>query len=105
VPVQPRTFDVWAVDQVAALVVEGREVNPDLRALAFLNAADSQGRDNAEALEALREVSAIETLEVMVVRRKAFPNAAAQGRGVIEQQPRDAKAVEELTALAAVAFR
>jgi chromosome partitioning protein len=88
VPVQPRSFDVWALDQVATLVTEAREINTDLRALAFLNAADAQG-----------------TLDLMVVRRKAFPNAAAQGRGVIEQQPRDAKAVEELTALAAAAFR
>ena len=27
VPVQPRSFDVWALDQVAALVVEAREIN------------------------------------------------------------------------------
>ena len=104
VPVQPRSFDVWALDQVAALVIEAQEINPKLRALAFLNAADPQGRDNSEAQEALRKVAAIETLDLMVVRRKAFPNAAAQGRGVIEQQPRDAKAVDEITALAAAAF-
>jgi chromosome partitioning protein len=105
VPVQPRSFDVWALDQVAALVTEAREINPDLRALAFLNAADPQGRDNAEAQEALREVAAIETLDLMVVRRKAFPNAAAQGRGVIEQQSRDIKAVDEITALAAACLQ
>jgi chromosome partitioning protein len=70
-------------------VVEAREINTDLRALAFLNSADAQGRDNTEAQEALREVAAIEVLDLVVVRRKAFPNAAAQGRGVIEQQPRD----------------
>src|SRR4051812_23276986 len=105
VPVQPRSFDVWALDQVAALVAEAREINPDLRAMAFLNSADAQGRDNAEAQEALREVATIETLDLVVVRRKAFPNAAAQGRGVIEQQPRDPKAVEELTTLATVAFQ
>jgi chromosome partitioning protein len=104
VPVQPRSFDVWALDQVAALVAEAREINPDLRALAFLNSADAQGRDNADALEVLRDIAAIEALDVTVVRRKAFPNAAAQGRGVIEQQPRDAKAVEELTAVASIAF-
>jgi chromosome partitioning protein len=73
--------------------------------MAFLNSADAQGRDNAEAQEALREVAVIETLDLVVVRRKAFPNAAAQGRGVIEQQPRDTKAVEELTTLATVAFQ
>jgi chromosome partitioning protein len=104
VPVQPRSFDVWALDQVGALVTEAREINPNLRALAFLNAADPQGRDNAEAQEALREVTAVETSDLMVVRRKAFPSAAAQGRGVVEQQPRDTKAVDEITALAAAAF-
>jgi chromosome partitioning protein len=104
VPVQPRSFDVWALDQVAALVKEAREINPDLRAMAFLNAADAQGRDNAEAQESLGEVAGIDGLAAMLVRRKAFPNAAAQGRAVTEAQPRDAKAVEELTALADIAF-
>lgn len=105
IPVQPRSFDIWAIDQVAVLVAEAREINPELRAMAFLNAADSQGRDNAEAREALADIAGIETLDVMVVRRKAFPNAAAQGRGVTEIQPRDPKAVEELAALAQAAFR
>lgn len=105
VPVQPRSFDVWALNQVAALVTEAREINTNLRALAFLNAADAQGRDNAEALDALREGGVIEILDLLVVRRKAFPNAAAQGRGAVEQQPRDAKAVEELTTLVSTAFR
>jgi len=104
VPVQPRSFDIWAIDQIAALVAEAREINPELRALAFLNAADTQGRDNAEALEALADIGGIKTLEAMVVRRKAFPNAAAQGRGVTEIQPRDLKAVDEITALARAAF-
>lgn len=104
VPVQPR-FDVWGTNQVAALVAEAREVNPELRALAILNAADAQGRDNAEALEALREIAAIETLDAVVVRRKAFPNAAAQGRAVTEQKPADQKAVDELCAVAAATFR
>src|SRR3954447_3730623 len=42
VPVQPRSFDVWAFDQMAALVTEAREISAGLRALAFLNAADAQ---------------------------------------------------------------
>jgi chromosome partitioning protein len=105
VPVQPRTFDVWALDQVAVLVAEAREINPDLQALAFLNAADAQGKDNAEALEALRDVRGLEALDAVIVRRKAFPNAASQGRGVMEVHPRDVKAVEELTTIADAAFR
>jgi chromosome partitioning protein len=105
IPVQPRSFDIWALDAMAALVAEAREINPDLRALTFLNAADAQGKDNAEAREAMSELSGIDALDVTIVRRKAFPNAAAQGRGVVEMRPPDAKAVEELTALAVAAFR
>ncbi len=105
VPVQPRTFDVWALDQVTALVKEAREINPDLRAIAFLNAADAQGRDNAEAQEAMAEVDGIETASLVLVRRKAYPNAASQGRGIVEMPVKDPKAIEELTVLAQLAFR
>jgi chromosome partitioning protein len=104
VPVQPRTFDIWALDAMAALVAEAREINPNLGAFVFLNAADAQGRDNAEAREAMAELSGIRALDVMIVRRKAFPNAAAQGRGIVEMRPADTKAVEELSALADAAF-
>ena len=99
IPVQPRSFDIWAVDQVAELVKEAREVNSDLRAFVLLNAADAQGRDNEDAAEILREAEGLEVLPIIIGRRKAFPNAAAGGRAVTEQIPKDSKAVEELHAL------
>ena len=99
IPVQPRSFDIWAVDQVSELLTEAREINPDVRAVAVLNAADAQGRDNKDAGEALHEIAGIEVLPVTIGRRKAFPNAAARGRAVTEAQPRDVKAVAELQAL------
>jgi len=99
IPVQPRSFDIWAVDQVAALVKEAREINPELRAVTILNAADAQGRDNDDAGEALHEIAGIEVLPLTIGRRKAFPNAAARGHAVTEAMPRDAKAVTELQAL------
>src|SRR5579875_1431403 len=77
IPVQPRTFDVWALDQVAALVKEAREINPDLRAIAFLNGADAQGRDNSEAIGAMADVPGLEASSLVLVRRKAYPNAAS----------------------------
>jgi chromosome partitioning protein len=44
IPVLPRSFDIWAVDQVAELARETREtLNPEMRACIFLNAADAQG--------------------------------------------------------------
>ncbi len=98
-PVQPRSFDIWAVDQVAALIREAREINPNIRAIAMLNAADAQGHDNQDAASALQDIEDIELLEISIGRRKAFPNAAATGRAVVEQSPKDQKAVEELNTL------
>src|ERR687896_537029 len=99
IPVQPRSFDIWAVDQMAELVKEAREINDDLRALAVLNAADAQGRDNADAAEAIKEVEGITLLPVMIGRRKAFPNAAAGGKAGTEQNPKNRQATQELHAL------
>ena len=106
VPVQPRSFDVWAVERMAELVTEARALNERLEAFSVLNAADAQGRDNEEAAAALREVPSIAYLPGPVVRRKAFPNAAAVGRSVLEQSQgqRDPKAVGELEALARFVF-
>jgi chromosome partitioning protein len=84
VPTAPRSFDLWGVDQTADLLQEAREFNESLRAIAVLNGADSSGRDNAEALAALREVAGLEVAEVQLGRRKAWPNAAAAGLGILE---------------------
>jgi len=53
IPVQPRSFDVWGVDQTAELVRDARHINEHLRALVVLNNADSQGKDNEAAAEGL----------------------------------------------------
>jgi chromosome partitioning protein len=101
VPVQPRTFDIWALDQVVELVAEAREINEDIHAMSVLNAADPVGQDNREAAEALGEVEGIEYLPCLIIRRKVFPNAAAQGLSILEYTPKDLKAIEELTTLIA----
>lgn len=98
VPVQPRSFDLWGVDQTAELIKEAREINEDLRAISVINAADAQGKDNEAAAQALREIEGIELAPGFIVRRKAFPNAAAAGLSVLEYD--DAKAIEEFRQLA-----
>lgn len=97
IPVQPRSFDLWGVDQTAELIREAREINDQLRAVAVLNNADSQGKDNEAAADALREVPGIELAPGLIVRRKAFPNAAAAGLSVLEHD--DPKAIEEFSRL------
>jgi chromosome partitioning protein len=104
IPVQPRSFDIWAVEQMAELVAEGRELNERLKAFVILNAADAQGRDNIDAAEALKEIPGLLLLDVSIGRRKAFPNAAAAGRAVTEYTPKDPKAIEELTNLSTALY-
>lgn len=104
VPMLPATFDAWALDRMVELVREARTINPNLRAIAVLNAADVQGHDNREARELLRETPDLEALPCQLVRRKAYRNAASQGRSVLDVTPRDPKAADELTALASAIY-
>jgi chromosome partitioning protein len=97
IPVKPRSFDLWGVDQTADLVKEAQEVNDRLRAITVLNEADAQGKDNEAAAEALREIQGLELAPMMIVRRKAFPNASAAGLSVLEYD--DPKARDEFQQL------
>ena len=107
VPVLPRSLDLWAVEQTAALVKDARITNPGLEAVVVINAADAQGLDNDQAAEYIREEGrGLTLLGVTVGRRKAFANAIAAGRSVLEQPPRekDPKAVAELGELVAAVY-
>jgi len=104
IPVLPSSFDVWSFSSMVGLAREAREINPKLRVLAVLNAADAQGSDNKEARDVLRETEGVEALSCQLGRRKAFRNAAAQGKSILDMTPKDFKAVEELTALVAAIY-
>jgi chromosome partitioning protein len=99
VPFVPRSFDIWTLEKVAALVDEMRAANPDLKAYVFLNRADPRGIDNDEAADELRKTGAVDFLDLPLGSRKAFSNAAAQGLAVNELKPPDIKANEEITLL------
>ena len=99
VPFVPRSFDIWTLDTVTALIQEIRTVNPSLRAYAFINRGDTSGTDNVEAGHLLQEKEEIAYLDVAIVNRKAFGKAASQGQAVTELRPADAKAKQEMMAL------
>ncbi|MFL9903335.1 AAA family ATPase [Paraburkholderia fungorum] len=103
VPFLPRSFDVWALKDIAALVDESRSI-ADLRALAFLNMADPQGSDNRDASEALAEFPSLELLQVRVHDRKAFANASGAGLHVEELKPRNSVACAEIDRLKEAVF-
>jgi chromosome partitioning protein len=99
IPFVPRSFDVWTIERVAALVSEMQPANPKLRALTFINRADPRGQDNNDAAEVLKETPGIEFINVVIGTRKAFGNAAAEGLAVTELKVVDPKATEELMML------
>jgi chromosome partitioning protein len=99
VPFVPRSFDVWTLEKVGALVTEIKAVNPDLTAYTFINRADPKGQDNDDAADVLKETEALTFLAVKLGMRKAFSNAAATGQAVTELKPSDAKACDEILTL------
>ncbi len=99
VPFVPRSFDIWTLEKVSALVGEMRAANPGLAAYVFINRADPRGQDNDESAEVLKEAGDLEFIDTPLGTRKAFSNAAAQGLSVVELKPQDPKASEEVLTL------
>jgi chromosome partitioning protein len=100
IPFAPTSVDLWTVDTVILLLKEARAFNPGLRAYAMINKAFPRGSDNRDAAEMLREYPEHWTyLETPIGTRKAFSNAFGAGYAITEYQPRDVKAVVEMTAL------
>ena len=96
VPFVPRSFDLWTLDNVSSIVQEIKQINPNVEAYAFLNRADSRGFDNEEAQDMIKENDNLMTLPIMICHRKAFGNAAAEGKAVNELKALDKKAVLEI---------
>lgn len=99
VPFQPRSYDVWALGDIAELVKEANSVRDGLKVYAMLNCADPAGSDNREAASAVESHPELEYLDAPIHRRKAYANAAGQGLGVQELSPADPKASHELAHL------
>ena len=101
VPFQPRSYDVWALDDMAKLVDEAFAVRANLTALAVMNCADPGDRsaDNREAAAAVGRLGQFSYHAVPIRRRKAFSNAAGWGLSVRESKPLDVKALDELDSL------
>ncbi|MGV7222885.1 MAG: AAA family ATPase [Nitrospinales bacterium] len=99
VPFVPRTFDVWTLEKIAAVVDEMSAVNPNLKAYIFLNRADPAGQDNFEAEQYLKEAPNFGFLDVRIGTRKAFGNAQAKGLAITELYPKNYKAEKEILTL------
>jgi chromosome partitioning protein len=103
IPFAPRSFDVWALKDMSDLVIESRSI-ADLQALAFVNKADAQGKENREAAEALADYPALALLDVRVTNRKVFADASGAGLHVEEMNRRNTVACAEIDRLKAALF-
>jgi chromosome partitioning protein len=99
VPFAPRSFDVWTLEKVVAIIDEVRPVNPGFRAYAFLNRADATGPDNEAAAEILKAAPELQFVATALGNRKSYAKAATGGLAITELRPKDPKAVEEIEAL------
>lgn len=95
IPFLPRSFDIWAFEDISALLEETRAVH-DIRAIAFLNLADAQGGDNEGAAEAVAAYPQLELAPFRMNRRKAIAHASGAGMHISEYRPRDPLACEEV---------
>ena len=100
IPFSPTSVDLWTADTVVALLKDAHPFNPGIRAYAVLNKSFPRGSDNIEAGAILREYPNHWTyLDTPIGSRKAFSNAFGDGYAVTEQQPKDPKAIKEITRL------
>ena len=82
------------------IIRDARDIGADFDAYCFLSCADSQGADNQEAAEVMKQCEEMRFLDKAIGRRKAFATAGGAGLSVFELRPKDAKACFELKALA-----
>lgn len=101
IPFQPRSYDLWALDDMTALLADARAVK-DVHAVACLALADARGQDNAAAAAALPD--GLEYLPCPLGRRKAIADLGSQGLSVLEFPRKDEKAAAEVQALLTAVF-
>ncbi|MBR8137209.1 AAA family ATPase [Burkholderia cenocepacia] len=103
IPFCPRSFDVWALQEISDLVRESRSI-ADLEALAFINKADAQGNENRDAKAAIADFPALQLLDVQIGNRKVYADACGQGRHVEEMPRRNPIACAEIDRLSNMIF-
>lgn len=93
-PFKPSSIDIWTMVPIKDMLDEC--LNTRLKVYAIISQADAKGKDNEEAIAILNDFQNVTVLKTMIGNRKAFRNAAADGLGVIELDPCDKKAVQEM---------
>lgn len=98
-PFRPRSYDLWTMQDVGTLISEVKVINPDLKCFAFINQADTRGKDNEDTFSILQDCNEFKCLDITIVSRKTFGNSSSDGLGIVEVENPDKKAIQELSKL------
>ena len=100
VPVSPRSFETWALDDMSNLIADATITNPGLKTSIVINLAFPRGTDNSQTQDIIREdYSKFNLIDQVIVQRKVFSDSIGQGLSVIEAKPRNEDAIAEITKL------
>lgn len=91
-PLQPSSFDVWAVGETAQLIQEAQEFKPSIKAGFIINRRIANSTIGQEVATALQDYK-FPVLKTAIAQRVAFAEAAA-GYSVLETAPSSAGAKE-----------
>ena len=100
-PVVPRPYDTWTLEDTFEMVEQVRLVNESLQMMAFINRADRSGQLLASTDEYLQDATKHRLVycPLRLGTRVAYGSAAAVGLAVHELQSRDHKAADEMLLL------
>lgn len=98
IPIKASQFDLWTMDQMDTLINDAKGFNPTLQAWAVVSMAPTHPgiREAAEARELLTGFDNVALASSTICERKAYREATATGRGVLELS--NLKATAELEA-------
>lgn len=92
-PMRPSGFDIWATDELRAMVDEARMFKPDLITAVCLNAVINNTKLAKEVMADMEE-NDWSFFETTITQRVAFSNASTQGLSVFELEPHGIANVE-----------
>ncbi|ENT5166893.1 AAA family ATPase [Pseudomonas aeruginosa] len=106
-PHQCSQFDLDTLEELQEQVAKIRDLNPDLRVLVYHAMASTnpsvKGRERAEFAGYLAEFPEFELLDAVGYYRKAYKDAASEGRSVLETS--NGEAASEIDALVREVYR
>lgn len=101
-PFHSRSYSIWTIGQLRAMIQEIKVVNPNLQCMPVVNQGDTNPKsvnDNQDAINILSEYPEFTSPIFVIGYRKSFGNAQAEGLGISELKPQDTKATNEMKML------